>query len=61
MSAPWRVRVAASTATLSLALALAMAGGALAAAPDVVPEPPPAGPQLVAPGPAVGTTPPHAR
>jgi hypothetical protein len=55
------VRVAAATAALSLALALAMAGSALAAAPDVLPSAPPAGAVLVAPGPAVGTTPPHAR
>jgi hypothetical protein len=55
------VRVAAATAALSLALALAMAGSALAAAPDVLPTPPPVGAVLVAPGPAVGTTPPHAR
>jgi hypothetical protein len=55
------VRVAAATAALSLALALAMAGSALAAAPDVVPSAPPVGAVLVAPGPAVGTTPPHAR
>jgi hypothetical protein len=38
-----------------------MAGSALAAAPDVVPTAPPAGAVLIAPGPAVGTTPPHAR
>jgi hypothetical protein len=55
------VRVAAATAALSLALALAMAGSALAAAPDVLPAPPPVAAELVAPGPAVGTTPPHAR
>jgi len=55
------VRVAAATAALSLALALAMAGSALAAAPDVLPSAPPAGAVLVAPGPAIGTTPPHAR
>ncbi|HEX3260039.1 MAG TPA: hypothetical protein VHS35_16065 [Pseudonocardia sp.] len=55
------VRVAAATAALSLALALAMAGSALAAAPDVLPTAPPAGAVLIAPGPAVGTTPPHAR
>jgi len=55
------VRVAAATAALSLALALAMAGSALAAAPDVLPTPPPVGAVLIAPGPAVGTTPPHAR
>jgi len=55
------VRVAAETAALSLALALAMAGSALAAAPDVLPTAPPAGAVLIAPGPAVGTTPPHAR
>ena len=55
------VRVAAATATLSIALALAMAGSAHAAASDVLPTPPPAGPLLVAPGPAVGTTPPSAR
>jgi hypothetical protein len=60
MSAPCRVRVAASTAALSLALALAMAGSALAAAPGVAPPSSSAGPQLVAPGPAIGTTPPHA-
>ena len=55
------VRVAAATAALSFALALAMAGSALAAAPDVLEAPPPVGAALVAPGPAVGTTPPHAR
>ena len=55
------VRVAAATAALSLALALAMAGSALAVAPDVVPTAPPVGAVLIAPGPAVGTTPPHAR
>jgi len=55
------VRVAVATAALSLALALAMAGSALAAAPDVLPTAPPAGAVLIAPGPAVGTTPPHAR
>ena len=55
------VRVAAATAALSLALALVMAGSALAAAPDVLPTAPPAGAVLIAPGPAVGTTPPHAR
>jgi len=55
------VRVAAATAALSFALALAMAGSALAAAPDVLPTAPPAGAVLIAPGPAVGTTPPHAR
>jgi hypothetical protein len=55
------VRVATATAALSLAIALAMAGSALAAAPDVLPTPPPVGAVLVAPGPAVGTTPPHAR
>ena len=55
------VHVAAATAALSLALALAMAGSALAAAPDVLPSATPAGAVLVAPGPAVGTTPPHAR
>jgi hypothetical protein len=55
------VRVAAATAALSIALALAMAGSALAAAPDVLQAPPPAGPLLVTPGPAVGTTPPSAR
>ena len=55
------VRVAAAAAALSIALALAMAGSALAAAPDVLPTPPPAGPLLVAPGPAVGTTPPSPR
>lgn len=54
------VRVAAATAALSLALALAMAGSALAADPDVVPSAPPVGAVLVAPGPAVGTTPPPA-
>ena len=55
------VHVAAATAALSLALALAMVGSALAAAPDVLPTAPPAGAVLIAPGPAVGTTPPHAR
>ena len=55
------VRVAAATAALSLAIALAMAGSALAAAPDVVPSAPPVQAVLVAPGPAVGTTPPPAR
>ena len=55
------VRVAAATAALSLALALAGARRALAAAPDVVPSAPPVGAVLVAPGPAVGTTPPPAR
>ena len=55
------VRVAAATAALSFAIALAMAGSALAAAPDVLPVPPPVGAELVAPGPTVGTTPPHAR
>ena len=62
MSAPCRVRVAASTAALSLALALAMAGSALAVAPDTSPTAQPAGPQLVIiPGTAVGTTPPPIR
>ena len=61
MSAPCRVRVAASTAALSLALALAMAGSALAVAPEAPLVDAPAGPALLAPSPAVGTTPPHAR
>ena len=55
------VRVAAATAALSLAHALAMAGSPLAAAPAVGPSAPPVGAVLVAPGPAVGTTPPPAR
>ena len=55
------VHVAAATAALSLALALAMAGSALAAAPDTPPTAALAGPTLLVPAPAVGTTPPHVR